>query len=87
MSKYRVTKSGSQEELEPESYFVIRDTDVFGAQALYGYAHLIQAALELDALPGRAFFSDIERIRLQQQADGLAALAGDWLTRSKKIPD
>lgn len=85
--KYRVVKAGDQEELAPGSFFVIRDTDVFGAQSIYGYAHIILAALELDDLPQREFFSQDERARLEAYADELAGLASAWLTRAKKIPD
>lgn len=85
--KYKVVKSDDGEELKPGTYFVIRDTDVFGSQALYGYAHLILAALELDSLPDKSFFGLDERTRLELYVDDLSLLASYWLTRSKKIPD
>lgn len=68
--------------------FVIRAQDVFGSQALYGYAHTIQSALELDALPGRTTFTAEERERLCDVVERLSDLAGAWARQPhKKVPD
>lgn len=87
MSKYQVFKSTGDEyeQLEPGSYFVIRRQDVFGAQALHGYAHLIVSAVELDSI--HSFLTPKERHRLEVQADDVSELASKWMTGDKKIPD
>jgi hypothetical protein len=70
------------------SHFTIRDQDVFGAQALFGYAHIIQTGLELDALPGRSVFTVEEREHLAATVDRLSSLAQHWQRHTnKKIPD
>lgn len=73
--------------LDSGTFFVIREQDVFGPQALYGYCHLIQSSLEVDSLPGRATFNSPERSRLSRLADYLHTLAGRWARSPKKVPD
>lgn len=84
MAKYRVFK-GEEEELEPDSFFVIRRQDVVGAQALYGYAHLLQSLVEADTLYG--FMDPLERDRVIGTADVVFEIAGSWASASKKVPD
>jgi len=83
MAKYRVFKQ--DEELEPGSFFVLRRQDVVGAQALYGYAHLLQSLVEADTIFG--FMDPIERDRLTGMADDVFEIAGKWSAATKKVPD
>lgn len=74
------------EVLEEGTYFVIRSQDVFGAAALYGYAHLLQTGLELDRIRPR--LSDEECGRLERLAEDVVKLAHEWQKRGDaKIPD
>jgi hypothetical protein len=73
--------------IDPATVFVIREQDVFGPQALFGYSHTIQSALELDSLPDRRIFSNEERDRLRILADQLFELALSWQRSPKKVPD
>lgn len=84
--KYVVSKCETGEVLESDSYFVIRQQDVFGAAALYGYAHLCQTGLELARQRGG--FTDEECSRLESQAEELSELAFQWQQRGgTKVPD
>lgn len=74
------------ESLEPDEFFVIRRNDVFAAQHLFGYAHIVQTGLELDAI--RNFLTPSEREHLRKLADGAMMLGLDWQTHAdKKVPD
>lgn len=76
------------EELEPGTYFVIREQDVFAPAALFGYAHLLQSSVELGTLPGRPSpFTPDEVIRLRDLADNLVELAAAWQKSPKKVCD
>lgn len=67
--------------------FVVRGQDVFGAQALFGYAHLIQTALEVSALPGRgSAFTPAECEHLSALADELMERGLKWNRLPKKVP-
>lgn len=85
-AKYKITSLETGEVLDPATCFVIRDTDVFAAQALWGYAHLVQSALELDALPFRNFLTIEEKRNLQDLIESLSALADKWKFKTKKVP-
>ncbi len=69
---------------------MIRAQDVFGAAALFGYAHVIQSNVEVSRLPGREnLFSDEERQRLLELADRIMDFGVTWQTDhyTRKIPD
>lgn len=72
--------------LEPDSYTVIRHQDVFAAPALFTYANVIQAAIELVSAPNDpkdlAPIADLEALRDLFQERALLALGAD-----KKVPD
>jgi hypothetical protein len=84
--KYFVQHNESGDILESDECFVIRATDVFAAQALYGYAHLVQSALELNTLPSREFLSPAEKQSLEELTENLSALADRWRFKTKKVP-
>lgn len=71
--------------LPPESYFVIRQGDVFGAPALHAYAHTLMTALELDE--AHAFLTGPQREHLTELVDGLTEMAASWSARSRGVPD
>lgn len=73
---------------DPETFFVLRRSDVFAAQALFGYAHTIQSVLEIDGLPGRsASLTPEEANRLRELADYVFDLAVTWSRQATKLPD
>jgi hypothetical protein len=79
---YEVYREG--EPLELGTYFVLQDTDLLGSQALFGYAHLLQSALELDSLPNKIVFKSADqRQQYETLVDFLAQLATLWQTRPK----
>lgn len=80
--KYKVLKDGA--DLSGSS-FVIREQDLFGPQALWGYVHVLNTALELDTL--RPCFTPAERENLTDMADAVSLLAQKWQQSPKKIPD
>jgi hypothetical protein len=45
--KYTVLPSGSEEPLEPGTYFVIRDTDALGHMVLWSYVGALQTVMEM----------------------------------------
>lgn len=71
--------------LDPDEFFVIRSSDVFGPAALHGYAHLIQSAIELDGV--RPFLEPEEVARLGLLSTHLVDMATEWQRQSKKVPD
>lgn len=71
--------------LPPDSYFVIKSSDVFAGAALWGYAHTVLTCLEMAAL-GRGLSED-EFDRLQGMANELAMMADDWSDQQKHVPD
>jgi hypothetical protein len=71
--------------LPDDSFFVIRDSDVFGCAGLWSYAHTILTALEIDGR--RKHLTSEEADRLRKLAHSLAGLLDDWSSRSRKIPD
>ncbi len=74
--------------LPANSFFVLRDGDVFGPAALFGYAHVIQSNLEISRLPDRPTpLTDEEAARLTDLADSITSLALSWQASTKKIPD
>jgi hypothetical protein len=72
---------------EPLESFVLRPQDTFAASAIYGYAHLLQSGLELDAIRSGAVFTDDERARLKDLADQVHNLANEWQGLATKVPD
>ena len=84
--KYRVISNETGQELAPDTFFVIKETDVFSAQALWGYGHLLQSAIELNSLPFRAFLSEEEKLYLESIIERLGTLAESWRFRPKQIP-
>lgn len=70
-------------------YFVIRQSDVFGAATLYAYAHLIQTALELHVSRGEDVFTISEVEYLETLANDLVEKAQKWQADAafKKVPD
>jgi hypothetical protein len=77
---------GFPECLDEGTFFVIRSSDVFGAPALYAYAHLIQTAVELDGQ--RRIFTDDERVRMEETAEYAVELAQEWQKRGDgRLPD
>lgn len=83
--KYTVKNFDTGRELEPETFFVVKSTDIFAVAALYAYAHTIQTGLELDNK--RNVFTDMERRRLIRLADHVSDLAGQWSRLVAKVPD
>lgn len=71
--------------LDEGSFFVIRDTDVFGPAALFGYAHILQTVVELNRL--RPSFTPEEADYLSETGDALVSLALRWQQSSGKVPD
>jgi hypothetical protein len=72
---------------EPVEGFVLRPSDIFGPAALWGYAHLLQTAVELGQM--RQCFGDDEYRRLVDSAVEVAKIAEDWQRRgeNRKVPD
>lgn len=68
--------------------FVLRPQDIFGAAALWAYAHLLQTAVELGMMRAEAFTEE-EIERLDRSSAQIAALAEEWQLRgeNRKIPD
>lgn len=66
---------------------VLRPTDIFGAPALYGYAHLVQTFLEVERLTGGSLSDDQYR-SLEKLADYFVETAKDWQRRGgQRLPD
>ena len=77
---------GALEALPEGSFFVIRAQDVFGAAALYGYAHLVQTGLDLDT--AGVLFDDDKRKTLEHLVETATALAEQWqMSGDSKVPD
>lgn len=72
--------------LDPETYFVIRSSDLFGSAALWGYAHLLQTGIEI-ARQRPGTFTDEECERLKTLADDLAKKAEAWAVKGGRLPD
>lgn len=87
--KYAVFKVNEDGTLGPQihhhTFFVIRSTDVFGPQALWGYVQLIQSCLELHSV--RPFLEGEELEQLQVLTENIAAIATRWQGQAHKIPD
>lgn len=78
---------GVAEAFEVADTFVLRSSDVFGAQALFGYAHLIQTVLEVEALPSRfKLFTDDERKYLMDLVELVNETGLEWNRHPKKVP-
>jgi hypothetical protein len=93
--KYRVFKQpldadGSrpslEEELAPGTFFVLRQQDVFGPSALYGYAHSIMTLLE-GISTFEVEFDDMQVKMLRSLSDAVIELAERWQMTRKKLPD
>jgi hypothetical protein len=75
------------------SYFVIRDSDVFGAQGLFSYAANIRTAVEFTEATGLSVMTDDVRDRLMELANDLVSIGCDWMENvharnaTAKIPD
>ena len=92
--KYEVRKVGETTPLDPNTFFVIRQSDIFAPGGLLAYAGGIQSALELEEVLLRtgvrsAVFTDEERVRLQQLCDDMMDVARVWGESlfDKKVPD
>jgi hypothetical protein len=91
--KYEVRKAGETTPLDPDTFFVIRKSDVFGAVGIMAYAGTIQSALELEELAlshGRhGFFTFEERGRLMSLCDAMMDVSREWGKDmdGKKVPD
>ena len=85
IDKYEVTKDG--ELLAPESYFVVRGSDIFAPTALYNYASSIQTVLEVEQATGSQIFTEDVRERLSILADKLVMQAIEWSKSSSRVPD
>lgn len=82
--KYRVEKDGI--ELAEDEFFVLRSSDLFGATALFAYAHHLQSALELDQL--RTIFTAEEREFLDCLAEEVQQLGESWqVDGTATLPD
>ena len=82
--KYTVQKADG-EELEPDTFFVIRSGDMFGIAGLYAYANQLQSILELAQT--RPILTPAEQEHVTGIADYVADLARQWQSRQTKIPD
>lgn len=76
-----------------EGYFVIRSTDVFGAQGLFSYAANIRTAVEFTEATGLSVMTDEVRDALLDLANELVMTGCDWQeahsshNATAKIPD
>lgn len=77
------------EVLDPGTFFVLRQSDVFATGALFAYASSIQTALELEAsMPDDiSLFTSQQREDLSLYADKITRIAVAWTKTEKKIPD
>lgn len=66
--------------LEPDTFFVLKETDPFAVEAMYAYVHAIATVITLDQ--DRSFLKDDERVRLERLHDGAVGLVETWLDRS-----
>jgi hypothetical protein len=83
---FRVNEDGTLGQQIPHTnHFVIKSTDVFGPQALWGYVQLIQSCMELHSV--RPFLSAGELEHLQVITENIAAIAQRWQGQAHKIPD
>lgn len=85
--KYEVRKVGSPTPIYHEDVFVLRKSDVFGAAALWAYAHLLQTGIELArSKPG--LFSEEECRHLKDMAENTAIKAANWQKHGGgRVPD
>ena len=72
-----------EQPLEQGTYFVIRDTDIIGLDALYSYLSSVQTVLAMDNRPGRAFLKSEEREELERLEDYLTNLSTEWARSGK----
>ena len=93
-SKYRVQKvnaDGTEEELDNDTFLVIRRDDVLGTATAWNYVANARLALALDGIArqrGLGMFGADERKALVLRAEGVAQLAVEWgEERTAKIPD
>lgn len=75
-------------EFEDSSFFVIRDSDIFGPAVMWAYAHTVATQLEMVRI-GRANFSDAEYQKLEELHSYVVGLAEEWSRKgtAKKVPD
>jgi len=75
--------------LDPDSYFVVRDRDVFAPAGLYAYSHNMNTVLETFEALGAQVLDEDTRERLQNLAHDIATLADKWQRSevSAKVPD
>lgn len=84
--KYIVRKQDGQI-LEPGSYFVIRDTDLFSAPGLWAYAQAIMTIVEMSNTR-EGILTDEEREHMKSVMDVAATLASAWQQAGKgRLPD
>jgi hypothetical protein len=74
--KYIVYPVGSDEPLEPGTYFVLRSSDMFGAPVLYAYDALIRTVLEFAREWGT--LSSEQMLTLEELSDFVLGLAQEW---------
>ncbi len=82
-AKYVVLKDG--EELEPDTYFVIRDRDVLGAAGLWAYVYNLQTVLEL-VERGLTTIPPEEVAHLYDLREYTSELAARWQESARKLP-
>lgn len=83
--KYTVRKRDGSV-LEPGTYFVIKDTDLFSAAGLWAYAHAITTIIEMSDT--REILSEEERETLKAVMDVAATRAAAWQRGGKgRLPD
>lgn len=74
------------EELEENSFWVVRDSDIFGPPLMYAYASMIQTELEIDAK--YPHLKEEQKKYLEELHDLAIKRAEDWQKRGgQTLPD
>ena len=81
--KYHVSKDGV--ELDPDTYFVIRDSDVLGAAGLWAYVYNLQTVLEL-VEKGLTTIAPEEINHLYELREYTSELAAKWQESGRRLP-